>query len=244
MRVGGRDRQGLCKQKPPPLPPSHRCSRAGSGCCCSPCSRWSLVQGTLVFHIVSTSAPLPAWRTQNLWSGSGSVWDLHQKRQRGLPWGNLGGLTGGSQASSPCRSGPGSGGTQRRGQSVRRRSGSAPRWEEKQSAPMLGRELNPNAAISTSTRTKYVNAMNLLEGFFKGRLFRIYLGTYLKRPIFLKCENISPPGTYSSIMYRLELSCNDMYCLVSCFLSRTMFQYWTGFSSYAYLYKYVFQLSS
>ena len=44
----------------------------------------------------------------------------------------------------------------------------------------------------------------------------LYLGTYLKRPIFLKCENISPPGTYSSIMYRLELSCNDMYCLVSC----------------------------
>ena len=167
VRVGGRDRQGLCKQKPPPLPPSHRCSRAGSGCCCSPCSRWSLVQGTLVFHIVSTSAPLPAWRTQNLWSGSGSVWDVHQKRQRGSPWGNLGGLTGGSQASSPCRSGPGSGGTQRRGQSVRRRSGSAPRWEEKQSAPMLGRELNPNAAISTSTRTKYVNAMNLLEGFLR-----------------------------------------------------------------------------
>ena len=50
-------------------------------------------------------------------------------------------------------------------------------------------------------------------GFIQGLL---YLGTYLKRPIFLKCENISPPGTYSSIMYRLELSCNDMYCLVSC----------------------------
>ena len=59
--------------------------------------------------------------------------------------------------------------------------------------------------------------MNPLGGFiFKG-LFWMYLGTYLKRPIFLKCENISPPGTYSSIMYRLELSCNDMYCLVSCF---------------------------
>ena len=50
-------------------------------------------------------------------------------------------------------------------------------------------------------------------GFIQGLL---YLGTYLKRPIFLKCENISPPGTYSSIMYRFELSCNDMYCLVSC----------------------------
>ena len=59
-----------------------------------------------------------------------------------------------------------------------------------------------------------LNVMSSLGGgFIQGLL---YLGTYLKRPIFLKCENISPPGTYSSIMYRLELSCNDMYCLVSC----------------------------
>ena len=65
----------------------------------------------------------------------------------------------------------------------------------------------------------------------------LYLGTYLKRPIFLKCENISPPGTYSSIMYRLELSCNDMYCLVSCLL--LMGQYCDRFSSYAAIYAFL-----
>ena len=30
--------------------------------------------------------------------------------------------------------------------------------------------------------------------------------TYLNLPIFLRCENISPPGTYSRTMYKLELS--------------------------------------
>lgn len=30
--------------------------------------------------------------------------------------------------------------------------------------------------------------------------------TYLNLPILLKCENISPPGTYSIIIYRLLLS--------------------------------------
>lgn len=31
-------------------------------------------------------------------------------------------------------------------------------------------------------------------------------GLYLNLPIRLKCENISPPGTYSITMYKLELS--------------------------------------
>ena len=30
--------------------------------------------------------------------------------------------------------------------------------------------------------------------------------TNLKRPILLRCENISPPGTNSNSMYKLELS--------------------------------------
>lgn len=30
--------------------------------------------------------------------------------------------------------------------------------------------------------------------------------TYLNRPILRRCENISPPGTYSRTMYKLELS--------------------------------------
>ena len=30
--------------------------------------------------------------------------------------------------------------------------------------------------------------------------------TYLNRPILRKCENISPPGTYSSTMYKYVLS--------------------------------------
>lgn len=33
--------------------------------------------------------------------------------------------------------------------------------------------------------------------------------TYLNLPILLKCENISPPGTYSIIIYRLLLSCRE-----------------------------------
>lgn len=32
---------------------------------------------------------------------------------------------------------------------------------------------------------------------------------YLNLPILLRCENISPPGTYSIIMYRLLLSCRE-----------------------------------
>lgn len=32
---------------------------------------------------------------------------------------------------------------------------------------------------------------------------------HLNRPILLKCENISPPGTYSMIIYRLLLSCGQ-----------------------------------
>ena len=31
-------------------------------------------------------------------------------------------------------------------------------------------------------------------------------GSYLKRPILRRWENISPPGTYSKTMYKLELS--------------------------------------
>ncbi len=33
------------------------------------------------------------------------------------------------------------------------------------------------------------------------------LRPYLNLPIFLRWLNISPPGTYSRIMYRFELSC-------------------------------------
>ena len=94
--------------------------------------------------------------------------------------------------------------------------------EKEQVNPMLSRELCPIAAISTSTRTKEQGPCqgicNEASRRIHLRVVCMYLGTYLKRPIFLKCENISPPGTYSSIMYRLELSCNDMDCLVSCFL--------------------------
>ena len=33
-----------------------------------------------------------------------------------------------------------------------------------------------------------------------------YVITYLNRPIRLKCENISPPGTNSITIYKFELS--------------------------------------
>lgn len=35
------------------------------------------------------------------------------------------------------------------------------------------------------------------------------MSSYLNLPILLKCENISPPGTYSITIYRLLLSCRD-----------------------------------
>ena len=40
----------------------------------------------------------------------------------------------------------------------------------------------------------------------QGWLQTVVTSTYLNRPIFRKCENISPPGTYSRTMYKLELS--------------------------------------
>lgn len=62
-----------------------------------------------------------------------------------------------------------------------------------------------------SVNTAQVIAMHLLK---KKDLFAHCLPglpgqSYLNRPVFLKWENISPPGIYSSTMYRLELSCKS-----------------------------------
>lgn len=65
-----------------------------------------------------------------------------------------------------------------------------------------------NFDMSKNTQFLKVNNLRNVLSTARVKLKKYESLTYLKRPILRRCENISPPGTYSSTMYKYVLSLN------------------------------------